>query len=78
MVTSFHLIQKLQIIFNLKVSVIVEFHKDSSKVFLYFPGRIRNSPEPADEDDNESCVLSLGLFPGEPLELPGDDRAMFR
>lgn len=23
-------------------------------------------------------MLSLGLFPGEQLELPGDDRAMFR
>ncbi|XP_077284467.1 kinesin family member unc-104 [Arctopsyche grandis] len=41
-------------------------------------GRIRNSPEPADEEDSDSCVLSLGLFPGEQLELPGDDRAMFR
>lgn len=41
-------------------------------------GRIRNSPEPSDEEDSDSCVLSLGLFPGEQLELPGDDRAMFR
>ncbi|CAH0392196.1 unnamed protein product [Bemisia tabaci] len=40
-------------------------------------GRIRNTPEPEDED-NESCVLSLGLFPGEYLEVPGDDRVMFR
>ncbi|XP_070490677.1 kinesin-like protein unc-104 isoform X3 [Chironomus tepperi] len=42
-------------------------------------GRIRNSPEPADEiDDEDSCVLSLGLFPGEYLEMPGDDRAFYR
>jgi len=37
-------------------------------------GRIRNTPEPADELDDDSCVLSLGLFPGEALEVPGDDR----
>lgn len=24
--------------------------------------------------DDDSCVLSLGLFPGESLEIPGDDR----
>lgn len=42
-------------------------------------GRIRNMPEPADEqDDTDSCVLSLGLFPGEQIEVPGDDRAYFR
>ncbi|XP_065092860.1 kinesin-like protein unc-104 isoform X6 [Ochlerotatus camptorhynchus] len=42
-------------------------------------GRIRNQPEPADElDDTDSCVLSLGLFPGEVLEVPGDDRSFFR
>lgn len=41
-------------------------------------GRIRNTPEPEDEEDNDSSVLSLGLFPGEYLELPGDDRCMFR
>lgn len=42
-------------------------------------GRIRNTPEPADElDDADSCVLSLGLFPGEMLEVPGDDRSYFR
>lgn len=40
-------------------------------------GRIRNSPE-CDEEDNDSSVLSLGLFPGEYVELPGDDRVMFR
>lgn len=37
-------------------------------------GRIRNTPEPADDFDDDSCVLSLGLFPGELLEMPGDDR----
>ncbi|XP_018048844.1 PREDICTED: kinesin-like protein unc-104 isoform X9 [Atta colombica] len=40
-------------------------------------GRIRNTPEP-EEEDNDSSVLSLGLFPGEYLEIPGDDRIMFR
>ncbi|CAB0002307.1 unnamed protein product [Nesidiocoris tenuis] len=40
-------------------------------------GRIRTTPEPEDED-NDSCVLSLGLFPGEVVQLPGDDRCMFR
>ncbi|CAL7940668.1 unnamed protein product [Xylocopa violacea] len=40
-------------------------------------GRIRNTPEP-EEEDNDSSVLSLGLFPGEYLEVPGDDRCMFR
>ncbi|KAJ8687388.1 hypothetical protein QAD02_023182 [Eretmocerus hayati] len=40
-------------------------------------GRIRNTPEP-EEEDNDSSVLSLGLFPGEYLELPGDDRCMYR
>ncbi|XP_050580482.1 kinesin-like protein unc-104 isoform X11 [Bombus affinis] len=40
-------------------------------------GRIRNTPEP-EEEDNDSSVLSLGLFPGEYLEIPGDDRCMFR
>lgn len=45
---------------------------------LYFVGRIRNTPESDDEDDNDGSVLSLGLFPGEYLETPGDDRCMFR
>ncbi|XP_046809873.1 kinesin-like protein unc-104 isoform X14 [Lucilia cuprina] len=40
-------------------------------------GRIRNTPE-SSEDDEDSCVLSLGLFPGEVLEVPGDDRSFFR
>ncbi|XP_011505550.1 PREDICTED: kinesin-like protein unc-104 isoform X1 [Ceratosolen solmsi marchali] len=40
-------------------------------------GRIRNTPEP-EEEDNDSSVLSLGLFPGEYLEVPGDDRCMYR
>lgn len=37
-------------------------------------GRIRNAPESRDETDDDSCVLSLGLFPGEVMEMPGDDR----
>ncbi|XP_034243947.1 kinesin-like protein unc-104 isoform X6 [Thrips palmi] len=40
-------------------------------------GRIRNTPEP-EEEDSDSSVLSLGLFPGEYLELPGEDRCVFR
>ncbi|KAL1122335.1 hypothetical protein AAG570_003740 [Ranatra chinensis] len=40
-------------------------------------GRIRTTPEPEEEDD-DSCVLSLGLFPGEIVQVPGDDRCMFR
>ncbi|XP_049853671.1 kinesin-like protein unc-104 isoform X6 [Schistocerca gregaria] len=40
-------------------------------------GRIRNTPEP-EEEDNDNSVLSLGLFPGEYVEIPGDDRSMFR
>lgn len=41
-------------------------------------GRIRNSPESDEDEDNDNSVLSLGLFPGEYLEIPGDDRVMFR
>ncbi|XP_055694172.1 kinesin-like protein unc-104 isoform X12 [Lutzomyia longipalpis] len=41
-------------------------------------GRIRNTPESGDEMDDDSCVLSLGLFPGEVLDVPGDDRSFFR
>lgn len=41
-------------------------------------GRIRNAPESRDETDDDSCVLSLGLFPGEVMEMPGDDRSFFR
>ncbi|XP_044758313.1 kinesin-like protein unc-104 isoform X2 [Coccinella septempunctata] len=41
-------------------------------------GRIRNTPESEEDEDNDSSVLSLGLFPGEYLEIPGDDRVMFR
>ena len=50
--------------------------KISSRLCLC-SGRIRNTPEP-EEEDNDSSVLSLGLFPGEYLEIPGDDRCMFR
>ncbi|KRT82690.1 Kinesin, partial [Oryctes borbonicus] len=41
-------------------------------------GRIRNTPESDEDEDNDNSVLSLGLFPGEYLEIPGDDRTMFR
>ena len=30
------------------------------------------------DDDEDGSILSLGLFPGEILEIPGDDRTMFR
>ncbi|XP_031354518.1 kinesin-like protein unc-104 isoform X5 [Photinus pyralis] len=40
-------------------------------------GRIRNSPESDEDEDNDNSVLSLALFPGEYLEIPGDDRTMF-
>lgn len=41
------------------------------------PGRIRTTPE-SEDDNNDSSVLSLGLFPGEYLEYPGEDRTVFR
>lgn len=41
-------------------------------------GRIRNTPESDEDEDNDNSVLSLGLFPGEYLEIPGEDRTMFR
>lgn len=40
-------------------------------------GRIRNIPQ-SEDDDTDNSVLSLGLFPGEYLELPGEDRCVFR
>ncbi|XP_037953276.1 kinesin-like protein unc-104 isoform X2 [Teleopsis dalmanni] len=41
-------------------------------------GRIRNTPESSDDLDEDACVLSLGLFPGEVLDVPGDDRSFYR
>ena len=41
-------------------------------------GRIRTSPDSMLDDDEDGSILSLGLFPGEILEVPGDDRTMFR
>ncbi|XP_050723711.1 kinesin-like protein unc-104 isoform X6 [Eriocheir sinensis] len=40
-------------------------------------GRIRSTPE-SEDDNNDASVLSLGLFPGEYLEYPGEDRTLFR
>ncbi|XP_022255004.1 kinesin-like protein unc-104 isoform X4 [Limulus polyphemus] len=40
-------------------------------------GRIRATPE-CEEEDSDTSVLSLGLFPGEYLEYPGDDRTFYR
>lgn len=36
-------------------------------------GRIRTTPE-CDEDDLDTSVLSLGIFPGDYYEKHGDDR----
>ena len=41
-------------------------------------GRIRTTPDCMIDDDEDGSILSLGLFPGEILEIPGDDRTMFR
>ena len=41
-------------------------------------GRIRTSPDSMLDDDEDGSILSLGLFPGEMLEVAGDDRTMFR
>ena len=41
-------------------------------------GRIRTTPDCLIDDDEDGSILSLGLFPGEILEVPGDDRTMFR
>ena len=34
-------------------------------------GRIRSSPDCHLDDDDDGSILSLGLFPGEILEIPG-------
>ena len=39
---------------------------------------LRSSPDCHLDDDEDGSILSLGLFPGEILEIPGDDRTMFR
>ncbi|XP_043209374.1 kinesin-like protein unc-104 isoform X1 [Amphibalanus amphitrite] len=41
-------------------------------------GRIRNTVEFEEEDENDTSVLSLGLFPGEYIEYAGDSRTIFR
>ena len=41
-------------------------------------GRIRTTPDSMIDDDEDGSILSLGLFPGEMLEIPGDERTMFR
>lgn len=48
-----------------------------SLIFHNSPGRIRTTPE-SEDDNNDASVLSLGLFPGEYLEYPGEDRTVFR
>lgn len=44
---------------------------------LSLAGRIRSTPE-SEDDDNDASVQSLGLFPGEYLDFPGEDRTFFR
>lgn len=39
-------------------------------------GRVRSTPE-CEEEDNDSSVLSLGIFPGSYLEMAGDDRTFY-
>lgn len=47
-------------------------------IILLLPiGRIRTTPE-SEDDNNDTSVLSLGLFPGEYVEYPGEDRTVFR
>ncbi|KAF2354986.1 Kinesin-like [Trinorchestia longiramus] len=41
-------------------------------------GRIRNTPESDDDENSDTSVQSLGLFPGEYIESPGEDRTLFR
>ncbi|XP_035212059.1 kinesin-like protein unc-104 isoform X4 [Stegodyphus dumicola] len=40
-------------------------------------GRIRTTPE-CDDDDLDTSVLSLGIFPGDYYEKSGDDRTFYR
>ena len=40
-------------------------------------GRIRNTAEPFDEFD-DAGALSLGIFPGEFLEMRNDDRTFYQ
>ncbi|KAK8778191.1 hypothetical protein V5799_020468, partial [Amblyomma americanum] len=39
-------------------------------------GRVRSTPE-CEEEDNDTSVLSLGIFPGSYLEMAGDDRTFY-
>ncbi|XP_043239569.1 kinesin-like protein unc-104 isoform X3 [Amphibalanus amphitrite] len=41
-------------------------------------GRVRNTAEYDEDDENDSTVISLGLFPGEYLEYAGDNRTILR
>ena len=40
-------------------------------------GRIRNTPESFDDAFDDVGALSLSLFPGEFLEVRGDDRSFY-
>lgn len=50
--------------------------KDIREVIV---GRIRNTPESFDDTfDDASGALSLGIFPGELLEMRNDDRIFYQ
>lgn len=44
-----------------------------TRIWKFFLGRIRTTPE-CDDDDSDTSVLSLGIFPGDYYEKSGDDR----
>lgn len=41
-------------------------------------GRIRNTPESFDDTFDDAGALSLGIFPGELLEVRNDDRVFYQ
>ena len=59
------------------MSILITYRLTNSIPLRFPSGRIRNTPE-SDDDDSDSSVLSLGIFPGEYLEYPGEDRTVFR
>ncbi|XP_037076336.1 kinesin-like protein unc-104 [Pollicipes pollicipes] len=65
---------------RLRVTVVHERTPDVqwSDVRELVVGRIRNTVEFEEDDENDTTVLSLGLFPGEYMEYAGDSRTIFR
>jgi kinesin family member 1 len=49
--------------------------KDIREVIV---GRIRNTPEAFDETFDDAGALSLGIFPGEFMEVRNDDRTFYQ